>query len=797
MLVWLLSIPRFGAAAFSSWTAGALYHAKTAVALGVAAIPEGLPAVITLCLSLGTRRLAKKNVIIRRLQSVETLGSVTVICTDKTGTLTTNSMTATALLTLAAGNSQSSSQSSSFVERSVSGISYDPALGVVDGLDSYHHRGSSTPDAMQWTEGISALCNEAALKLLPPTSTNDPATVGFIGEPTEAALLVLAEKLHTRLDPSSSTSSQAVVEGENNEKRLRRATDRWLAMTERLFLLEFSRDRKAMSVLVQGRDTQSQESAGPLKAGEKALLVKGAAELLLNKCSYILNEAGKRIPLTPTLRLELESQLRELAQRPLRCLALAYKTDAELPSELRSLRNPEEATMSPLLRDHSQYAELETGLTLAAVVGIRDPARPEAGMAIAKCRAAGIRVFMITGDSKDTAVAIAKEVGILDQSQPFVAADSAFSGREFFAMPQDEQLRVLQQGNKVFCRAEPRDKQRLVSMLQDQLGEVVAMTGDGVNDAPALQQAEIGIAMGIAGTEVAKGAADMILADDRFDTIVRAAEEGRHIFAAMQSFVTFLISCNLGKPLSFYLACIYLVALTCSVLSLGEIAVLFFATLIGIPEPLTPLHLLWVNLVTDGPPATALGFNPPDPKAMLRPPRDRRQPLLNKWQLFRYGMTGLYVGVATLVAFTWYYLDKGVSLFDLRRWDSCHDWAPLEGFLHSADAPNLPLDPCGIFSGGHLRQAQAVALSVLVAVELLKAVAAVSLEESIFRVPPWRNRFLLPGVTLPLLLHLAVLYVPALSKLFGLAPLKLREWKVTLAVYVSLLLVSDYVVVCL
>jgi len=222
---------------------------------------------------------------------------------------------------------------------------------------------------------------------------------------------------------------------------------------------------------------------------------------------------------------------------------------------------------------------------------------------------------MSTGDCKETAVAIARDVNIFTEHED--VSDSAFTGREFFGMSEESQLQLLRTGNKVFCRTEPMDKQRLVLMLE-KLGEIPAMTGDGVNDAPALQQAAIGVAMGVTGTEVAKNAADMVLADDNFATIVSAVEEGRCIYGNMQSFICFLISSNIG-----------------------EIATILFATLLGLPEPLTPLHLLWVNLVTDGPPATALGFNPPDPDAMRKPPRPSGEPILSSWLLTRYLVTGL------------------------------------------------------------------------------------------------------------------------------------------------------------
>lgn len=269
---------------------------------------------------------------------------------------------------------------------------------------------------------------------------------------------------------------------------------------------------------------------------------------------------------------------------------------------------------------------------------------------IQECRNAGIRIMMITGDARDTAIAIAKEVGIFDNDDDNNNNDNdntikAFEGREFFQKPQREQLELLQSGNLVFCRAEPADKQVLIQMLQHQLGEIPAMTGDGVNDAPALQQASIGVAMG-SGTQVSQEAADMILANDSFSSIVSAIQEGRTIYANMQSFICFLISCNMG-----------------------EICAILLATILGFPEPLTAMHLLWVNLVTDGPPATALGFNPPSPNIMNLPPRPRTEPIMTQWLLIRYCITGLYVGLATIGVFASHYGGRKEFVgFDTSQW---------------------------------------------------------------------------------------------------------------------------------
>ena len=335
----------------------------------------------------------------------------------------------------------------------------------------------------------------------------------------------------------------------------------------------------------------------------------------------------------------------------------------------------------------------------------------------------------------------------------------AFEGREFFRKPELEQLEILKTGNIVFCRAEPADKQKLVKMLQA-LHEIPAMTGDGVNDAPALQQAAIGIAMGITGTEVSKEAADMILADDNFSTIVAAVEEGRCIYANMQSFICFLISCNIGEIISILLA-----------------------TLAGFPEPLTAMHLLWVNLVTDGPPATALGFNPPAPDIMEQKPRPVDEPILTKWLLTRYCLTGLYVGIATVGIFVGHYMSQGVTMAELAMWSKCGvSWTP----------PGGPEMCAQLFQGTDRMLPQTLSLTALVCMEMLKALSAVSMDNSLLQVGPQSNPWLLLGVTGPLLLHFAVMYsaslgVPALAESFGMVSLgsKLTPFSVFILTHVD------------
>jgi Ca2+-transporting ATPase len=454
--------------------------------------------------------------------------------------------------------------------------------------------------------------------------------------------------------------------------------------------------------------------------------------------------------MTDSIRSQVNEKVREMAKRPLRCLALAYKEGETLDNELATACTVQQAASLPQLANSTAFIDLESDLVLVGICGIKDPARPEAAEAIQRCKEAGVRVMMMTGDSKDTAVAIARDVNILT-SEEAESGSNAFTGQEFFSLPAHVQLELLHTGNMVFCRTEPQDKQRLISMLK-KLNEIVAMTGDGVNDAPALQQADIGIAMGRTGTEVAKSAADMVLSDDNFVSIVNGVEEGRNIFANMQTFVCFLISCNIG-----------------------EIATIFFATLLGLPEPLTALHLLWINLVTDGPPATALGFNPPDAGVMKKKPRPAGESIMSPWLLTRYIITGTYVGFATVGAFVWWFLDKGVSFHQLLKWGKCSET--------NADFDIFPegvISTCELFQRAHLATPQSVSLSVLVTMEMLKALSAVSLNSSLLQLPPWKNPWLLLGVAVPFLLHIAVLYVRPFAQLFGLAPLSAKEWQVSL-----------------
>jgi len=781
--VFLASIPKFSDPSFSNVWAAMIYYAKVSVALGVAAIPEGLPAVITLCLSLGTRRMAQKNVIVRKLPSVETLGSCNVICTDKTGTLTLNEMTVRSMILVDENDASllDSVESNSLVkEYKVDGLSYSP-LGSVQGLDISD---SVVEDVLL----VCSLCNDASIvttatatavnatghssggkyqgsKKSNTTKVNNNTLEGFsfsrVGEPTEAALCTLVEKICRTSKRDHGDSSDAKYDISLQQEQLASYhVSKIRSKYPRLATLEFSRDRKSMSVLSFSKETN-----------KTRLLVKGAPNLLIDRCTKIKLQNGLVIPLNSNLRSRILEKVTDLAGRPLRCIALAVRDHEELPASLQLtpvLKDDDVRTISnnpyainmrnhTLLKDPANYEKIESDLTLVGIVGMMDPARPEVAEAMKRCKTAGIRVIMITGDAKDTAIAIARDVNIFpplkgtddEQQQPLLA----FEGREFFAFPEQKQLEILDQqsNNAVFCRAQPSDKQRLVSLLQS-LGYIPAMTGDGVNDAPALQQAAIGISMGITGTEVSKSASDMIITNDDFSTIVTAVEEGRCIYANMQSFINFLISCNIG-----------------------EVFCILFSTILGVPEPLTAMHLLWVNLVTDGPPATSLGFNPPSDDLMTRKPRKSKEPLLSRWLMTRFCITGLYVGLATVGIFVHYYLSEGISLGQLCTWSKC-------GTLWEPSASLSAVKTCeDLFQGTGRQLPQTLSLTTLVCMEMFKALGCISVDNSIFKVPPTRNPWLILGVAVPFLLHLGLVYseklgIPALGESFGLQPLSSQDW---------------------
>jgi len=364
---------------------------------------------------------------------------------------------------------------------------------------------------------------------------------------------------------------------------------------------------------------------------------------------------------------------------------------------------------------------------------------------------------MITGDAKQTAIAIAKEIGILTPEQD--AQEFSWTGAEFEKLTEAEKKQSLDNDHgKVFSRVEPRHKRELVKLLID-MGKIVAMTGDGVNDAPAIKQASIGIAMGITGTEVAKRASDMVLNDDNFATIVSAVEEGRSIYSNMKAFIRYLISSNIGEVLS-----------------------IFFTAMLGIPEGFNSVQLLWVNLVTDGPPATALGFNPADKDIMEKPPRKSDDGLISNWTYFRYTIIGFYVGFATVGIFVyWYVFDVSatdghslVTMDQLMHWTDCPNWTGFQ-VNNFTGGPDLSKTPCDYFMKGKIK-ASTLSLSVLVLIEMLNAFNAISEDHSLFVMTPFVNVYLFAATAVSMGLHFVIVYVPVLAQIFSICALDQHDW---------------------
>ncbi|MGZ5423289.1 MAG: calcium-transporting P-type ATPase, PMR1-type [Candidatus Aminicenantales bacterium] len=595
----------------------------TSVSLAVAAIPEGLPAVVTIALALGVQRMVRRHVLIRKLPSVETLGCATVICSDKTGTLTKNEMTVRAVWT-------------SRGAFEVTGTGYDPVgefrneAGPVDPC--------VFPDLIKaLTVGV--LCNNAQLTL------QDGKTSVF-GDPTEIAILSAAAKAGV-----------------------------WKAEEERAYeLIEelpFDSERKKMSIVRRADQ-------------DLTAFTKGAPDLLLKDCTYFLEDGAER-PLTDADRDRVMKANDAYAGQALRVLAVAYRNLDQEP--------------------HAYSAEaIERDLTFAGLVAMIDPPRPEVREAMAKCRTSGIRTVMITGDHKNTAVAIASELG-------FYAEDCrALTGEEIDGLS-DAELDALVEHVAVYARVSPEHKLRAVRAWRRR-GDIVAMTGDGVNDAPAVKEADIGVAMGITGTDVTKEVSDMVITDDNFASIVAAVEEGRGIYDNIRKFIHFLLSCNLG-----------------------EILVMFVSALLAFPVPLLPIQLLWVNLVTDGLPALALGVDPVDPRIMERPPRKPDEPVVTGARGWIIGFQGAFIAACSLAAF----------LFVL------------------------------LYEKEGIERARTAALATLACSQLFHAFNCRSIRESLFKLGILSNPQLVAAVLGSFLLQMAIIYVPFLQPIFKTQALSLVD----------------------
>ncbi len=596
----------------------------TAVSLAVAAIPEGLPAIVTIVLALGVQRMIRRNALMRRLKAVETLGSSTVICSDKTGTITRNEMMVSRI----------------FVGKTmyrVTGKGYSPQ-------GSFYRNGKEvSPDRLlQLILEIGTLCNDAQVH---------EETV--VGDPTEASLIVSAAK--------------AGLQKEEVESRVERVKE-----------IPFSSERKKMTTIHK-------------KDQKYSVYTKGAPDVILELCTKVAEHDGISV-LTEEKKEEILSIYNKMASRALRALGMAYR-------ELENIPENDE--------------DIEKDLIFVGIQGMRDDPRPEVKDAISLCKTAGIKSMMITGDFKATAVAIAEEVGITGK---------AITGEDLDLMS-DKELEQEIETIGVVARVSPEHKTRIVTALKEK-GHITAMTGDGVNDAPSLKKADIGIAMGITGTDVAKEAADMVLTDDNFASIVNAVEEGRHIYDNIIKFIYFLLCCNIG-----------------------EIFVLFFALLLGFSRPLIPIQILWINLITDGFPALALGVDPPEEGIMKRKPRDPKESIFSQGRARSIVEIGLLMSVLVLVGFR---------------------------FLGE--------------SGEH---AQTVAFSTLVFVQLAHTFNARSEKKSIFNIGIFSNKYLVGAVLLSVGLQISVVYTPGLQPLFGTVPLNMGEWVVILVLSSVVLLVGE------
>uniref|UniRef100_A0A8I5ZYV5 P-type Ca(2+) transporter n=1 Tax=Rattus norvegicus TaxID=10116 RepID=A0A8I5ZYV5_RAT len=783
--VWLINIGHFNDPVHGgSWFRGAIYYFKIAVALAVAAIPEGLPAVITTCLALGTRRMAKKNAIVRSLPSVETLGCTSVICSDKTGTLTTNQMSVCKMFII----DKVDGDICSLNEFSITGSTYAPE-GEVLKNDKPVRAGQY--DGLVELATICALCNDSSLDFNEVTFHSIPRPKGlpllflllrvhasFLGNPEEGILgskckgkkgvvgwlLLVSSKqrcvcwlrtgdresrhilplsplpfqtkgVYEKVGEATETALTTLVEKMNvfnTEVRSLSKVERANAcnsvirqLMKKEFTLEFSRDRKSMSVYC------SPAKSSRAAVGNK-MFVKGAPEGVIDRCNYV-RVGTTRVPLTGPVKEKIMSVIKEwgTGRDTLRCLALATRDTPPKREEM-------------VLDDSAKFMEYEMDLTFVGVVGMLDPPRKEVTGSIQLCRDAGIRVIMITGDNKGTAIAICRRIGIFSENEE--VADRAYTGREFDDLPLAEQREACRRAC-CFARVEPSHKSKIVEYLQS-YDEITAMTGDGVNDAPALKKAEIGIAMG-SGTAVAKTASEMVLADDNFSTIVAAVEEGRAIYNNMKQFIRYLISSNVG-----------------------EVVCIFLTAALGLPEALIPVQLLWVNLVTDGLPATALGFNPPDLDIMDRPPRSPKEPLISGWLFFRYMAIGGYVGAATVGAAAWWFLyaEDGphVSYHQLTHFMQCTE--------HNPEFDGLD---CEVFEAP---EPMTMALSVLVTIEMCNALNSLSENQSLLRMPPWVNIWLLGSICLSMSLHFLILYVDPLPMIFKLRALDFTQWLMVLKI---------------
>jgi len=606
----------------------------TAVSLAVAAIPEGLPAVVTIVLSLGMQRMVKHNSIMKKLHAVETLGSTTVICSDKTGTLTQNQMTIVKMYVPGA-------------EITVTGEGYNPNGKFL--IDDKTYELCREPAIRRLLE-IQVLCNDSRLE------QDEQGAWKILGDPTEGAMIVAAAKAGMEKDAM-------------NEEQPR--------MQE----IPFDSKRKLMTTFHKNAQ------------GEVLAYTKGAPDILVSQCTRIMRRDGSIEQITAQDVEDILAENKKLASQALRVLAMAFRPLNEVP-------------------DHPTPEECEKDLVFTGLVGMIDLPRVEAIEAIKVCKKAGIRVVMITGDYKDTAAAVARDLGIIESEAQVLA------GADLNKMD-DAQLREAVKTVNVFARVSPEHKVRIVQAVKEN-GAIAAMTGDGVNDAPALKRADIGIAMGITGTDVTKETADMVITDDNFASIVAAVEEGRVIFSNIRKFVFFLMSCNVG-----------------------EILIIFVTMILGWPIPLLPIHLLFVNLITDSLPALALGTEKGEPGLMEEPPRDPDAPILDKDMVISIAVQSIVLTCAVLGSF--YYAN-----------------------LHYGHLEN------------HLDIARTYAFVTIIIGELLRAYPARSEKLNLWQIGVFSNRNMNLSLIGSFITMTLVMSIDSVRELFKLAPFHMHDVEVVL-----------------
>ena len=615
----------------------------TAVSLAVAAIPEGLPAVVTIVLALGMQRMAKQNAIMKKLHAVETLGSTTVICSDKTGTLTQNQMTIVSMYVPG-------------LSIDVQGDGYNP-VGVL--LAGGRMVSLEEEPAVCRLMDVMALCNDARLEHVVETGSDEWR---IVGDPTEGAMIVAAAKAGVRQEA-------------HNQKY------------PRLQEIPFDSQRKLMTTFHQ------------LGNEGYAAFTKGAPDILVERCTRILRRDGTISPITAEDATAILRENKSLASKAYRVLAMAYKPVSDIPA-------------------HPTPEQDEKGLVFCGLVGMIDPPRIEAIEAIKVCKGAGIRVVMITGDYKDTAAAIAKQLGIVNSD------DQVLAGSDLNAMD-DLQLNEVAKYVNVYARVSPEHKVRIVQAMKNN-GEIASMTGDGVNDAPALKRADIGVAMGITGTDVTKESADMILTDDNFSSIVHAVEEGRVIYSNIRKFVFFLMSCNVG-----------------------EILIIFLSMLFQWPIPLLPIHLLWVNLLTDAFPALALGTEKKEPGLMSEAPRDPNESIINKDMLINIAVQSVVMTAAVLISFYYGWKTYGLEM------------------------------------------GRTYALVTLIVSELLRAYTCRSERHPLWKIGVFSNRNMNLATVVSFGLLVVIMVIPGLRDIFNVATLHFHDWDFVIIVGLMPLLFGE------